>query len=374
MDKKLAIVLTIVVAVAVVSGALAATMLLNKDSATGTVYYLPMAPKDMRAALGTGQVDAYIAWEPYVSDSVGGHVGDVLMWSGDIMPHHPCCVVVVSEDFLAQSNGPEMAERFLKAHIEANLWMADALANPESEDYNLLVTLATEFTLRNESVVTAAFEHLQYGYEMTTEFRSALEQFTDMYVESNLTTNATLTSRGYSSVSDFIGTYVDGSYLETAASVQPSETILNPDDPIQLGFLMGDLHQLAQKVASDARVLGGTQSLFETYGLNVENATGAPFAAGGDEMAAFALGNVDIGYLGAPPAILSHLNAGTAVKIIAQANTEGSGIVVATGSDIRSLADLVNKTVAVPSVSSIQFLLLKTVLKAEGLDLAVKTT
>jgi NitT/TauT family transport system substrate-binding protein len=295
------------------------------------------------------------------------------MWSGDIMPHHPCCVVVVSEDFLAQSNGPEMAERFLKAHIEANLWMADALANPESEDYNLLVTLATEFTLRNESVVTAAFEHLQYGYEMTTEFRSALEQFTDMYVESNLTTNATLTSRGYSSVSDFIGTYVDGSYLETAASVQPSETILNPDDPIQLGFLMGDLHQLAQKVASDARVLGGTQSLFETYGLNVENATGAPFAAGGDEMAAFALGNVDIGYLGAPPAILSHLNAGTAVKIIAQANTEGSGIVVATGSDIRSLADLVNKTVAVPSVSSIQFLLLKTVLKAEGLDLAVKT-
>jgi NitT/TauT family transport system substrate-binding protein len=373
MDKKLAIVLTIVVAVAVVSGALAATMLLNKDSATGTVYYLPMAPKDMRAALGTGQVDAYIAWEPYVSDSVGGHVGDVLMWSGDIMPHHPCCVVVVSEDFLAQSNGPEMAERFLKAHIEANLWMADALANPESEDYNLLVTLATEFTLRNESVVTAAFEHLQYGYEMTTEFRSALEQFTDMYVESNLTTNATLTSRGYSSVSDFIGTYVDGSYLETAASVQPSETILNPDDPIQLGFLMGDLHQLAQKVASDARVLGGTQSLFETYGLNVENATGAPFAAGGDEMAAFALGNVDIGYLGAPPAILSHLNAGTAVKIIAQANTEGSGIVVATGSDIRSLADLVNKTVAVPSVSSIQFLLLKTVLKAEGLDLAVKT-
>lgn len=374
MDKKMAIVLTIVVAVAVVSGALAATMLLNKDSATGTVYYLPMAPKDMRAALGTGQVDAYIAWEPYVSDSVGGHVGDVLMWSGDIMPHHPCCVVVVSEDFLAQSNGPEMAERFLKAHIEANLWMADALANPESEDYNLLVTLATEFTLRNESVVTAAFEHLQYGYEMTTEFRSALEQFTDMYVESNLTTNATLTSRGYSSVSDFIGTYVDGSYLETAASVQPSETILNPDDPIQLGFLMGDLHQLAQKVASDARVLGGTQSLFETYGLNVENATGAPFAAGGDEMAAFALGNVDIGYLGAPPAILSHLNAGTAVKIIAQANTEGSGIVVATGSDIRSLADLVNKTVAVPSVSSIQFLLLKTVLKAEGLDLAVKTT
>jgi len=374
MDKKLAIVLTIVVAVAVVSGALAATMLLNKDSATGTVYYLPMAPKDMRAALGTGQVDAYIAWEPYVSDSVGGHVGDVLMWSGDIMPHHPCCVVVVSEDFLAQSNGPEMAERFLKAHIEANLWMADALANPESEDYNLLVTLATEFTLRNESVVTAAFEHLQYGYEMTTEFRSALEQFTDMYIESNLTTNATLTSRGYSSVSDFIGTYVDGSYLETAASVQPSETILNPDDPIQLGFLMGDLHQLAQKVASDARVLGGTQSLFETYGLNVENATGAPFAAGGDEMAAFALGNVDIGYLGAPPALLSHLNAGTAVKIIAQANTEGSGIVVATGSDIRSLADLVNKTIAVPSVSSIQFLLLKTVLKAEGLDLAVKTT
>lgn len=373
MDKTLKIVLAVVVAIAVVSGALAATMLLRKDDTSGTVYYLPMAPKDMRAALGTGQVDAYIAWEPYVSDSVEGHVGDVLMWSGEIMPNHPCCVVVVSEDFLAQSTGPEMAERFLKAHIDANLWMADALANPEGEDYDLLVTLATEFTMRNESVVTAAFEHLQYGYEMTSEFRSALEQFTDMYIESNLTSNETLASRGYSSVSDFIETYADGTYLEAAASVQPSETVLNPDDPIQLGFLMGDLHQLALKVAYDSRVLGGTQSLFEKYGLNVENATGAPFASGGDEMAAFALGNVDIGYLGAPPAILSHLGVGTAVKIIAQANAEGSGIVVATGAGIESLADLVNRTVAVPSVSSIQFLLLKTLLKEEGLELAVKT-
>jgi len=294
------------------------------------------------------------------------------MWSEEIMPNHPCCVVAVSNAFLELEHGPELTKRFLSAHIEANIWMADAMSDVEGENYSLLLDMATEFTLRSEEVVEASFDHLKFGYEMDEGFQTALEEFTQMYIDTNMTTTERLEERGYDSVSDFVDQYVDETFLETAIDVELSETILNPDDPIRMGFLLGDIHQLAQFVAKDSRVLGG-QSLFEAYGLNVETAPGAPFANGGAEMLGFAAGNVDIGYLGSPPALLQHLNAGVDTRIIAQANSEGSGIVVSAGSDIDDLAGLVNKTVAAPGESSIQFLLLKIALERAGLDLKIKT-
>lgn len=90
-------------------------------------------------------------------------------------------------------------------------------------------------------------------------------------------------------------------------------------------------------------------------------------------MNGFAAAAVDIGYLGAPPAILNHLNAGVGTTIVAQANSEGSGIVVKAGSGIVNLDGLVNKTVATPGPSSIQFLLLKIALQREGYELKIKT-
>ena len=90
-------------------------------------------------------------------------------------------------------------------------------------------------------------------------------------------------------------------------------------------------------------------------------------------MTGVAADSVDIGYLGAPPAILQHLNAGIGTTSISQANSEGSGLVVKSGSGITSLKALVNKTVATPGESSIQFLLLKIALEREGLSLEIKT-
>jgi len=369
MDRKITIVL-VVVAVVVI-GAIAATVML-RSSNSGSVSYITKAPQDMRAALAAGEVDAYIAWEPYVSDSVVDGVGEVLLWSDEIMPNHPCCVVAVSNEFLETDDGQELTERFLRAHIEANIWMAAALSDTDGENYSLLLEIATGFTARSEAVVEAAMNHLKFGYEMDENFQSALEEFTQMYLDTGVIAAEKLEDRGYDSVSDFVDQYIDESFLEAAMDVEPSETLLNPDTPVRLGFLLGDIHQLAQAVAKDSRILGD-KSLFEEYGVNVETAPGAPFANGGAEMLGFAAGNVDIGYLGSPPALQHHLNTGVDTRIIAQANSEGSGIVVAAGSGIDSLEDLVNKTVATPGESSIQFLLLKIALEREGLDLKLKT-
>jgi len=374
MDKNTKIILAVVIAVVVVAGTISAAVLLMGHSEA--VNYLTIAPKDMKVALSNGDIDGYIAWEPFVSDSVVAGVGTVLEWSSEMMPNHPCCVVAVSTSFLKGPNGLELTERFLKAHEDATAWMNDALEHPSSSNYTLLVDLAVQFTKRNASVVKEAFGHLKFSFQMGSEFKESLRTFTDMYIELNMTSTSKLTTRGYSSATDFINKFVNDTPLAGASAIQPSDTIINAGkgNEIKLGFLDGDLHQMAQVVAQNVTAGGGVKSMFTKYGINVTNAVGAPYAAGGAEMTVgFATGGADIGYLGAPPAILNHLNGGVQVTIVAQANTEGSGIVVRTGSGIDSLEGLVNKTVATPGESSIQFLLLKNALEEKGLSLKIKT-
>ncbi len=366
MEKRI-LVFAVVVAAAIVLAGVATALYLGGGADDDSVGYVTMAPNLMDGWLASNQSDAYIAWEPYVSSSVVAGTGRVIMWTNEIMPNHPCCVVTVWDDFLDGPNGEDLTARFLKAHIEANRWMADALANPEGANYSLLIEMSEEFTMRSAAVVEEALGHVEFGYEMNESFLSSLKQFTDMYVDSDIITNETLTGLGYADVSEFIDAYVDESFLTMAQTVEPSATILNAadEDAIRLGYLSGDLHQLAQFVAQNKTVGGGEKDLFETYGLNVDPLP--PYANGGAVMDAFNQGSVDIGYLGAPPAIQKHANLGIPVRIIAQANSEGSGIVVHVDSDIYTLEDLVGRTVATPGETTIQHLLLRVALDRVGI-------
>lgn len=369
MEKKttLLISVTVVVAVIVAGAGIALYLLPDNDDA---VKYVVVPPTQMGDWLQTGVGAAYIAWEPFVSSATVDGYGTVLQWSDEIMPSHPCCVVVLSNDFASTPEGYELTLRFLKAHVETTEWILSALGDKDSAEYQLLVNMSVAFTLRDAAVVEEAMEHVKFGWQMNSAFMDALEQFTEMYVDTGVVEEGTVEERGYGNVTDFITTYVNGSYLEGIGTVSDSPTILNPDDPIRLGYLAGDIHQLAQYVAANSTVFDGTMSMFEKYGLNVVAAAGAPYTNGGNEMDAFVAGHVDIGYLGAPPAILKKLNVDTDTSIIAQANSEGSAIVVATGSGISSLADLSGKIIATPGESSIQHLLLKIALSEEGLKLA----
>jgi NitT/TauT family transport system substrate-binding protein len=366
MEKRI-VILAVIVAAAIILAGVATTLYLQNAGNENTVNYVPnVAPAQMEGWLTANQSDAYIAWEPYVSSAVVGGTGRVLMWSNEIMPNHPCCIVAVSTDFLSSPQGPELTLRFLKAHMDATTWIQDALADPSSTEYDELVNMSVEFTSRSENVVKSGLSHVNYGYEMNSSFVSALETFTNMYMEINAITNETLASRGYSNASEFVNDYVNETYLEDAADITPEATILNPDDPILLGYLGGDLHQIAQVVARNESYFGG-QSLFEKYGLNVE--TLPAFLNGGAVMDAFIAPDVglDFGYLGAPPSILKRANLNAPTVIIAQANTEGTGLVVSVDSDIHELKDLIGRTVATPGETSIQHLLLKIALEREGI-------
>ena len=119
---------------------------------------------------------------------------------------------------------------------------------------------------------------------------------------------------------------------------------------VRLGYLQSDLHQLAVFVALE-------KGLFQQEGIDIT--IGGIFKAGPEEMTAFASGELDIGYVGEAPATVAVANKVADVKIIAQVNLEGSAIMVRKGSGIKSLKDLVGKTVAVPGYAQVQDFLLR---------------
>ena len=59
-----------------------------------------MKVPSMNDALKTGQIDGIITFQPYVTIASNQSNTTVLANSTEIMPAHPCCVVVASDDFI----------------------------------------------------------------------------------------------------------------------------------------------------------------------------------------------------------------------------------------------------------------------------------
>lgn len=125
---------------------------------------------------------------------------------------------------------------------------------------------------------------------------------------------------------------------------------------VRMGYLLGDIHQLAVPVALE-------KGYFAQEGLNVSLV--GPFAAGPALMKAFAAGELDIGYVGTPPA-LTHAAKGVEIQILASVNNEGSALIVRRG--VSRTEDLKGKTVAIPMVGSIQDVLLRMILSRSGMS------
>ena len=129
---------------------------------------------------------------------------------------------------------------------------------------------------------------------------------------------------------------------------------------IRMGYLQSDLHQLAAFICLD-------RGLYKAEGADVTVA--GIFRAGPEEMSAFASRDLDFGYVGEAPATVGVANRVADIKIIAQANLEGSAVVVHKDSGLKSLKDLVGKTVAVPGYATVQDFLFRRALTANSIAL-----
>ena len=125
--------------------------------------------------------------------------------------------------------------------------------------------------------------------------------------------------------------------------------LTNPvnEDIVTIGYLPSD-HDAALFVAQ-------AQGEYAAHGIETEL---VQFNNGGDLMTGMASGEVDIGYGGITP-VLSAVEKGVPIKVVAGAQIEGSGIAVSPESDIDSPEDLAGKSIATPCEASIQYMLLQ---------------
>jgi ABC-type nitrate/sulfonate/bicarbonate transport system substrate-binding protein len=91
-----------------------------------------------------------------------------------------------------------------------------------------------------------------------------------------------------------------------------------PAPDVRIGYLSKDLHQLALRVAIE-------NGYFEREGLTVKLEV---FGNGAYEMDGFLAGEIDMGYLGAAPALVKSINQDILITILAAVNMEGSALLV----------------------------------------------
>ena len=137
-----------------------------------------------------------------------------------------------------------------------------------------------------------------------------------------------------------------------------------PTPDVRIGYLTKDLHQLALRVAVE-------NGLFEREGINVQL---EEFGNGGYVMDGFLAGEIDMGYLGAAPALVKSLNQDIMITILAAVNMEGSAIMVKKSEydagHVTTIADLVGKTVFHPGPATVQNFLLRLALNQSGLSIS----
>jgi len=140
--------------------------------------------------------------------------------------------------------------------------------------------------------------------------------------------------------------------------------VLTPNpNTVRIGYLSQDLHQLALKVAQ-------SKGWFEDEGLNVEL---LQYQNGAYAMNGFGGGQIQMGYLGAAPAMVKGINEEIAITILAAVNLEGSAITVKKSAyengDVTEISDLAGKTVYHPGPSTVQNFLLRLALNGSGLTI-----
>ena len=84
------------------------------------VIISPMAPGDAVTAILAGKVDAIFLPTPSPSTVVNQGKGKIVVHSGEMYPHHTCCVLVVSGKLIREH--PEIVSQIIKTNEKAVAW------------------------------------------------------------------------------------------------------------------------------------------------------------------------------------------------------------------------------------------------------------
>jgi NitT/TauT family transport system substrate-binding protein len=128
---------------------------------------LVLKPPEMIAALQNGDIDGFIAWEPFPTRAVTLEVGRTLICSREIWKDHPCCVLVAEVRFL--ETRPEEAKKMIRAHVKATDFIN---TNPGEA-----IQVAVRYTGLDEKTIAQAMKNVTYSYHFNVEAEREYVQY-----------------------------------------------------------------------------------------------------------------------------------------------------------------------------------------------------
>lgn len=140
------------------------------------VYNIP-------SSLAAHKVDAYISYEPFVSLAAYEGIGNVLIYSNDIINDHPCCVIIASESFIKEH--PQELDKFLKIHQQTT----EYVNTHPNETANIIDQELTT----NIEIEALSLQHITFVSSVNKSFQNNVLKFAK--IENNLGyLNKTLTA------------------------------------------------------------------------------------------------------------------------------------------------------------------------------------
>jgi len=142
------------------------------------------------STLASHKVDAYIAYEPYVSLAPFTNTGNVLMYSDEIMPGHPCCVIVARQDFINQH--PQELQEFLEIHKNTTEFV--------NSNQNETAHLVSKIITTNTALEQTSLSHVVFVSQINNSFQQNVLNFMNVeqqmgYLKKNLTTDEIFDTR-----------------------------------------------------------------------------------------------------------------------------------------------------------------------------------
>lgn len=127
-------------------------------------------------AINTGNIDGMITFEPYATLAESqGH--KILVGSDEIIPEHPCCVVVASQKFL--DDHPDVAKNISEIHANATEFIND---NIKANTTDKIVELLPEDVALDSDVEVASISNIEYISGLDDDYKQKVLDFMDVEV------------------------------------------------------------------------------------------------------------------------------------------------------------------------------------------------
>lgn len=126
----------------------------------------------MNESIKKGEINAAIAYQPYVAINLNNG-SKLLLNSDDLMPDHPNCVLIASDDFI--SKHPEDTQKLVKVHENATNYINNNTDNA--------VSLVPIDEVANRDIKKEYFNNVSLVYGLNDTFKQNVDNFMKIEID-----------------------------------------------------------------------------------------------------------------------------------------------------------------------------------------------